>query len=329
MTAKRKHTILSIINNNLQLQKGEWVTMGEHNNQIRTARDAARNCRGLSQYSFLQLTSELLRDTIRREQGVLDSMKQELALCEAGQLRIRKKGEKCYFGYKERGSERESSISGEPERIQNLARRGILTSSIKALEHRLKMLERVAGNSEEAYYDFQMKKRLERFANAEIDLSHLLFTKEQNEWIDEPYTPNPYNRDSLTMQTSSGIWVRSKSEAIIGTSLEVIGLPYRSDDLVRIITDGNKGAPFKDTYFADFKTPNFLGGITVHEHLGAFQIDHYADNALQRLNDYHGFTVIEIKGRPVASNEFTWSFESDISDAESIKRLIRKLLLPL
>ena len=123
--------------------------------------------------------------------------------------------------------------------------------------------------------------------------------------------------------------MRSKSEAIIGTSLEAIGLPYRSDDLVTIISDGKSGKPFKDTYFADFKVPNFLGGITVHEHFGAFQMDKYAGNALQRLNDYHSFTVIELEGRPVEDNEFTWSFESDIRNAISIRGLIRKLLLPI
>ena len=75
--------------------------------------------------------------------------------------------------------------------------------------------------------------------------------------------------------------------------------------------------------------PNFLGGITVHEHFGAFQMDNYADNALQRLEDYRYFTVVEIEGRPVADNEFTWSFESDVSSEESRRKLIRKLLLPL
>ena len=303
--------------------------MSERVNTARTARDTAKNNKVLSQYSLLHLTTEVLRESICETQQVLDSMIQELALCEGSRLHLHHKNGIIYFACCEIGTDKEIPITEDMSRIQTLARRSILSYNIKAMEHRLKMLKRVAGNSEEAYYDLQMKKKLAKFADAGIDLTRILFTKEQNEWIDEPFTPNPYNRDSLTTQTSCGIWMRSKSEAIIGTSLETIGLPYRSDDLVRIISEGKSGMPSRDTYFADFKVPNFLGGITVHEHFGAFQMENYGDNALQRLNDYHEFKVIEIKGRPVERNEFTWSFESDIGNAEGIKRLIRKLLLPL
>ena len=303
--------------------------MAEQVNHIRTARDSIRKCTVLQQYSFLQVTSDALQETIQSCRMILESMKQELALYEESCLRIRKKDGAYYFGCLDIGSKKETSISKDPHRIHALARRSFLITSISAMEHRLKMLERIKGNSEEARHHLQMKKKLCQFANAGIDLSRIFFTKEQNEWMDEPFTPNPYNRGSLTTQTSSGIWMRSKSEAIIGSSLEAIGLPYRNDDLVRIIADYDGSMPFKDTYFADFKVPNLLGGITVHEHFGAFQINNYAENALQRLNDYHNHTVIEIDGRTVASNEFTWSFESDIRDTKKMKKLVRKMLLPL
>ena len=304
--------------------------MSERINIARTARDSVKGNKTLPQYSLLHLTTEALGESIRECQRTIDSMKQELTLCEDGLLHIRhKENRKYYFTCCMRGSHNEIPISDDRNRVYSLARRSFLVYSIQALDHRMKMLRRVADNAEEAHRDLQMKKKLAKFTNAGLDLSRILFTKEQNEWMDEPFTPNPYNRDSLTTQTSCGIWMRSKSEAIIGTSLETIGLPYRSDDLVRIISDGKNGMPFRDTYFADFKVPNFLGGITVHEHFGAFQMENYGDNALQRLNDYRDFKVMEIPGRPVDSNEFTWSFESDIRDAGGIKRLIRKLLLPM
>ena len=303
--------------------------MNENANYMRTARDSIRNNSGLQQYSFLQISLDVLRDAIRGYRTVLDSMKQELALYEEGKLRIRRKGGNYYFGCVKDGSRKEISISRDNDRINAFARRNYLDSSIKVAEHRVRQLERIEGNSKEIHNYLQIQKKLDQFAAAGIDLSSVLFTKEQNEWIDRSFTPNPYNRGNLTTQTAGGIWMRSKSEAIIGTSLEAIGLPYRNDDLVRIITDMDGGEPFRDTYFADFKVPNLLGGITVHEHFGAFQVNNYAQNALQRLNDYHNHTVIEIEGRAVARSEFTWSFEGDIRNAKSMKRLMRKLLLPL
>ena len=123
--------------------------------------------------------------------------------------------------------------------------------------------------------------------------------------------------------------MRSKSETIIGNYFESIGLPYRSDDVVTIYSGHTSERPFRDTYFADFKTPNLLGGITIHEHFGAFQIEKYPDNALKRLNDYRNFDVYELDYRPVKPEEFTWSLEADLQDSVSFRRLVRRILLPL
>lgn len=129
--------------------------------------------------------------------------------------------------------------------------------------------------------------------------------------------------------------MRSKSETIIGNRFERIALPYRYDDLVNILRNSaanevtpNEPRPFRNSYFSDFKVPNLLGGITVHEHFGSFQLEQYSGDALKRMNDYHNFPVVEIPGRPVKSSEFTWSFESDLQDKDALDRLIARLLMP-
>ena len=110
-------------------------------------------------------------------------------------------------------------------------------------------------------------------------------------------------------------------------ALEAIGLPYRSDDLVTIHSEFDD-APFRDNYFADFKIPNFCGGITIHEHLGALHLKDYPDNSLKRLNDYHNFSIYELPDRPVKHSEITWSFEPDIRDPKLLRSVIRRILLP-
>ena len=196
------------------------------------------------------------------------------------------------------------------------------------MENNVRRLQKVLDISDGLRDDRTIKKKLERYADAGLDLSRIIFTKEQNEWIDQTFTPNPYHPEDLRYPTAGGIFTRSKSEAFIGSTLEGLGLPYRSDDLVTIIYDPRGNKPFRDTYFADFKVPNLLGGITVHEHLGAFQMESYSENALKRLNDYHNFTICELSGRPVKTDEFTWSFESDLRSEKMTTRLIRKILLP-
>ena len=303
--------------------------MSDHVNHARTARDTVKGSKVLIQYSFMQFTLNVLRESIADYQKILDKMRHELALIESNHLRIRRKNDRLYFGSKDIESGKERAITNDRNAIHRLARREYLEGSIRALEHRIQLLKKVADNSAEANNDIQIMKKLMRFANAGIDLSQVLFTREQNEWINEEFTPNPYNRGSLNYQTAGGIWMRSKSEAILGSWLEGVGLPYRNDDLVRIEGGSNEDRPFRDSYFADIKVPNLIGGITIHEHLGAFQIENYAENSLKRLNDFHNFRITEIDGRPVTTREFTWSFEDDLRDADSIKRLIRRMLLPL
>ena len=69
-------------------------------------------------------------------------------------------------------------------------------------------------------------------------------------------------------------------------------------------------------------------GITIHEHLGAFQMERYPDNALRRLNDYRDHTVFELSSRPVSSEEFTWSLEADLRSSRLFDRIIARMLLP-
>ena len=107
-----------------------------------------------------------------------------------------------------------------------------------------------------------------------------------------------------------------------------MGLPYRYDDLVSIISDGRGLQPYKDNYFADFKVPNLFGGITIHEHFGAFQIDNYADNSLRRLHDYQTFSVVELPGRPLSLDEFTWSFENEVTLQDDLDNIVLKMILP-
>ncbi len=204
--------------------------------------------------------------------------------------------------------------------------RGILPTKVALLRMSTELLQDAVSHDDALLQS--MKQELSLLDDAGLDLTRILFTPEQVEWINTPYNPNPYYPEDLKHPTSAGLLTRSKSEAKIGSISEGYGLPFRYDDFTRILYDPLGDRPSRDSVYSDFKYPNLCGGITVHEHLGAFQMDRYGNNALMRLNDYHNFEVIELPGRPVTYSEFTWSFESDLWGETRIRKLFRRILLP-
>ena len=294
---------------------------------MRTARDTIANPSGIIQLEFLRTTSQLLRDAVLSDEAEINSIRQELALLEKAKLRIHRRGDRSYFAALSEGEERERSLHKDMARIHALARRTYLQKRLALIERNSRRLRTALSSYESACYDLQLQSKLTRFCGSGLDLSRILYTEEQNEWIDRPYSPNPYYQGSLKYQTEHGIPVRSMSEARFGSRLEAIGLPYRSDDLVTIHSEFND-SPFRENYFADFKIPNLCGGITIHEHLGALHLKDYPDNSLKRLNDYHNFSIYELPDRPVKHSEITWSFEPDIRDPKLLRSVIRRILLP-
>lgn len=294
----------------------------------RSARETIVHREGLAGLFLVRTTTELMKDAIREDRAEIDRMKMELSLIEDCSLyAFRSEPGFCFKSY-DRKTKKSTGITEDMTRVHRLARRSYLEARIRFIEKTASRFEAIIEEMEYVQKQCIKKARLNRFNQAGLDLTKILFTKEQNEWIDEVYTPDPYHRESLRVPTSGGILTRSNSEARIGSNLEAIGLPYRNDDLVEIIAGPDGARPYRDTYFADFKVPNLNGGITIHEHLGAFQIDGYSTNALKRLNDYHDFSVYELPGRRVEGNEFTWSFEGDLRNQEKIDQVIRRILLP-
>lgn len=312
----------------------EGTALSGNINVVRTARNSVVNNSGLISNTFLQSSLSLLKKHIAIRENELSEIKKELVLMDKGVLHIHRRGDRFEFGYRETDSGKVRGITGDIERIHSLARLAVIEERKSLLELQLKRIESIVDRLDEARYEQRLAKKLRRYNEAGLDLSRILFTKEQNEWIDEPYNPNPYHRENLIYSTTNNMYMRSNSETKIGSRFELAGLPYRYDDFVEIGSDArakayrSEAGPFHESYFADFKVPNLLGGITVHEHLGAFHVGNYGDSSLKRLNDYHNFGVMEIPGRRVKHSEFTWSFENDVRNEVMLDQLLARMLLP-
>ncbi|MBQ3924898.1 MAG: hypothetical protein II696_05240 [Firmicutes bacterium] len=297
---------------------------------VRTARDSISTPSGITKVKFLRTTSLIIRELLNADRAEIDSMKRECALIEKGRLHIHLNTERNKYYYslysEEDGSE--TSLNNDMERIYRLARRDFLQLRIKQTESGCRRFSRLLNSIETACEEDRLRRKLLRYSEADLDLCRILFTEEQNEWIEQPYTPNPYHQNNLRYCTDAAFPVRSKSEGILGSGLECFGLPFRYDDIVRINRRGSSDRPFKDSYFADFKVPNLCGGITVHEHFGALHLNGYGDNALQKISDYTNFDIYEIPGRKVTRDEVTWSLESDILNPVRLHKTLIRILLP-
>lgn len=294
----------------------------------RSARDTLINPSGILQINFLRLGAGIISKEEELCQNDLVLAKQELVTLEDSRLHIHHHDDKFHFGCVPRDQDKEEGISSDKSRVQDLARRQFLEEKVKVLETRIRRCAKTLDAFRDAKEEQRLLAKLQRFDDAHLDLCSLLFTKEQNEWINAPYTPNPFYLEDLKEPTNGGLLTRSKSEANIGSWAESIGLPYRYDDIVRIKQGNRPEPPNRWSYFADFKFPNLCAGITINEHLGAFHKNGYAEKGLERLNDYNNHIIYELPGQPVRFTEITWSFESDLRSPERFQNLVRRILLP-
>lgn len=139
---------------------------------------------------------------------------------------------------------------------------------------------------------------------------------------------NPFERNNLKYPISNGLFVRSKSEAIIGEFLLAAGIPFRYEktlDLVRVYEDeaGFKHAS-TERVFPDFTIYLPNGEIIIWEHEGLIDKMNYRRRNMRKLMLYfeNGFymphnLIITMEG------------EKSPFDSEAVLRIVNGILKPL
>ena len=111
---------------------------------------------------------------------------------------------------------------------------------------------------------------------------HKLFNEEQEIWMKSPYIKNPTHPENLIHKTTSGIRVRSKSEAIIDTILCKYQIPFRYEALLDL---GDV------SYYPDFTILHpRTNQIIYWENFGMMDNPTYAQGTAEKLTNYilHG-----------------------------------------
>ena len=290
---------------------------------MRTARQSIVAPLDLDFVDMNSICGETLRRMLDADQRELEQCRRELSEPEQYCLYIKKTRGKLYYYQAADGGDTMQSISDDPDRINKLARRKYLEKKVLELEVNLSRLKAAIDSYEHRQSAAKTRRVLEYLRDAGIDLTRIIFTEEQNRWIDAAYSPNPFHTENLTKRTNGGIWMRSRAEVLIGNELERRGIPYRYDDIVEVSGPDreNPNALYRKSYFADFKIPNLRRGISVNEHLGATHLQGYGDNAIVRINDYDWYHAFD-------RSEVFWTLDSDVLDPERMDRAIRTMLLP-
>ena len=109
--------------------------------------------------------------------------------------------------------------------------------------------------------------------------------QEFEEWMHRNYETNTFHQEQLIHKTCSGIYVRSKSEAMILMLLEQRHIPYRYESELHL---GNRDI-YPDFTLIHPKT----GKMLYWEHFGMMENPEYASKAMNKLNVYarNGYTV--------------------------------------
>ncbi len=109
-------------------------------------------------------------------------------------------------------------------------------------------------------------------------------SQELQEWMTSPYERNELHQEKRIYKTGTGVFVRSKSEALIVMHLCLKKIPFRYEEILQL---GDC------SYYPDFtiKHPQ-TGKIYYWEHFGMMDTPEYAKNAFSKMQTYTAYGII-------------------------------------
>lgn len=211
------------------------------------------------------------------------------------------RGNNCFKWYKSDGHNKVYIPKKERVLAEQLAAKKYLSLLLEDLEHEKMALEFYLK------HHFPQSGKAEHLLTEHPGYRELLTThfkpksKELSDWMNSPYEQNMGHPEHLIHKTSSGIFVRSKSEAIISLFLHTNQIPFRYECALHLGTT---------TLYPDFTIRHPITGKTYYwEHFGRMDNPSYSQNACSKLNLYtshgiipslHLITTYETKEHPLS-----------------------------
>lgn len=241
----------------------------------------------------------------------LTQLNNELKSLRGGTLYTKKYKSSNIFTEYYKGKER--SIGKNKDRIHMLARRKYLSSLIKSMASYHKSLKRLAKDIKESNSIDNINKLLTDYAALNLDMSKILFSHSEQQWLSQPYERNPAYPEELKFSTTNEVLMRTKSELIIANRLEHYNIPYLPEMTLWF------------TYNLRPKYPDFTilkpnGEIIIWEHMGRMDKEDYFIKNSRKIVEYrqNGYSQ---------NTNLIITFEEDIIEPGMIDHIIETRIL--
>ena len=215
---------------------------------------------------------EKMKKELAAQAYLLGQCRSELQALSEGTLIVRmgrRRNYYCQSVYKEDGRQVRYLSPGKPEEqalIEGLQRRRFLETQEDVLAGNVKALSRC----------------LERYRP--LDPSGISEAGERwaedgrVAWSRDPYHRSTVNPEGLVVSTVGGLWVRSKSEALIAFALDMAGVPFHYEEVLQA---------GETTMAPDFTLRHPASGEKFSwEHFGMMEDELYAAEAFRKLQRY-------------------------------------------
>lgn len=260
---------------------------------------------------FDLLLKQRLHSLIENEEAVLLKLQNELNSSRGGNLYVKRTKNKVF--YTEYSHGKEVGIGHNKDRVHRLARRNYVSNQYKLARSYIARLKHIYDNLNTDKSIASISGKLDQYASLNLDMSKILFSYREQQWLNQPYERNPAYPEGLKFTSDNGILMRTKSELIIANRLEHYNIPYLPE------------MPLWFPYNLHPKYPDFTilkpnGETIIWEHMGRMdKEDYFIKNSCK---------IIEYRQNGYSQNtNLIITFEEDIIEPGMIDHIIETRIL--
>lgn len=257
---------------------------------------------------------ELTQQDITLQQNLLHQYQTALKNLPKGRLTYKTIDGKIYYYWIDAAKKQHYIQTKNARLIYDLKYRRFLEESIRRIEQNLHIQKKLLKNY--TPYDPQtIQQSLPKTYSDLILPANIQTTSAARSVLKPDYRP-----EGLTVSTSFGTYMRSKSEVIIAELMHAAKIPFQYEPKIRLQTPDGRWI----TYHPDFEITPPLCDEIYWEHAGLLNNENYRNSFFKKIAVYHHNNIAMPKNLIV-----TMDNPDGTLDVAAIDRIIKGQLLPL